>query len=109
MTNHDSDSVAAIHRELHSHLPPEPALRVKALEGLLVEKGMLDSAAVDACIERYSETVLRWHRDLFKIVWRRKSRSRGGLGGCRPKPSPSFKAWPGTTCCGVRSAFEGTY
>ena len=26
MTKHDSDTVAAIHRELHSHLPSEPAL-----------------------------------------------------------------------------------
>ena len=23
------------------------------------------------------ETLLRWHRDLFKIVWRRESRTRG--------------------------------
>lgn len=57
MTSHDSDTVAAIHRELHSHLPPESALRAKALESLLVEKGMLDSAAVDAWIEAYSEEI----------------------------------------------------
>ena len=53
MTKHDSNTVAAIHRELHSHLPSEPALRTKALESLLVEKGMVDSAAVDAWIEAY--------------------------------------------------------
>ena len=57
MTRHDSDTVAAIHRELHSHLPPEPALRAKALESLLVEKGMVDPAAVDAWVERYSEEI----------------------------------------------------
>lgn len=57
MTQHDSDAVAAIHRELHSHLPPEPALRAKALESLLVEKGMVDPAAVDAWVERYSEEI----------------------------------------------------
>ena len=57
MTSHDSDDIAAIHRELHSHLPPEPALRAKAMESLLVEKGMLDSAAVDAWVERYSEEI----------------------------------------------------
>lgn len=57
MTDHDSDAVAAIHEALHSHLPPEPALRVKALESLLVEKGMVDPAAVDAWVERYSEEI----------------------------------------------------
>ena len=44
MTKHDSDTIAGIHEELHSHLPSEPALRVKALESLLVEKGMVDPA-----------------------------------------------------------------
>ncbi len=57
MTKHDSDSVAAIHRELHSHLPSEPALRTKALESLLVEKGLVDSATVDAWIDAYSEDI----------------------------------------------------
>jgi nitrile hydratase len=57
MTTHDSRHVAAIHHELHSHLPPEPALRVKALESLLVEKGMLDSRTVDAWVEEYSEHI----------------------------------------------------
>jgi len=57
MPEHDSDAVAAIHRELHSHLPAEPALRAKALESLLVEKGMVDPAAVDAWVERYSEEI----------------------------------------------------
>ena len=57
MTRHDSDAVAAIHRELHSHLPSEPALRAKALESLLVEKGMVDPAAVDAWVERYAEEI----------------------------------------------------
>lgn len=57
MTTHDSDHVAHIHHELHSHLPSEPALRAKALESLLVEKGMVDPAAVDAWVERYSEEI----------------------------------------------------
>jgi nitrile hydratase len=57
MTKHDSNIVADIHKELHSHLPSEPALRVKALESLLVEKGMLDPAAVDAWIEVYTEEI----------------------------------------------------
>jgi len=57
MTKHDSDTIAAIHHELHSHLPSEPALRAKALESLLVEKGMVDSATVDAWIDVYSEEI----------------------------------------------------
>lgn len=57
MTHHDSDHIADIHDELHSHLPSETALRAKALESLLVEKGMVDSAAVDAWVEAYSEDI----------------------------------------------------
>jgi nitrile hydratase subunit alpha len=57
MTKHDSHAIAGLHHELHSHLPSEPALRAKALESLLVEKGMVDSAAVDAWIEAYSEQI----------------------------------------------------
>ena len=57
MTKHDSNIVADIHEELHSHLPSEPALRVKALESLLVEKGLVDSAAVDAWVEVYTEDI----------------------------------------------------
>ena len=54
---HDSNTVAGIHKELHSHLPSEPALRVKALESLLVEKGMVNPEAVDAWIEVYTEEI----------------------------------------------------
>ena len=57
MTSYDSKRVAHIHRELHDHLPSDSALRVKALESLLVEKGMLNRAAVDAWIELYSEEI----------------------------------------------------
>jgi nitrile hydratase len=57
MTDFDADKVAAIHRELHSHLPPEPALRIKALETLLVDKGLVNSATIDAWVEAYSEEI----------------------------------------------------
>jgi nitrile hydratase len=57
MTEHKSAKVQQLHRELHSHLPPEPALRVKALESLLVEKGMVDPRTVDAWIEVYTEDI----------------------------------------------------
>ena len=57
MTSFESSRVAEIHRELHTHLPSEPALRVKALESLLVEKGLLDSRTVDAWVEAYTEEI----------------------------------------------------
>lgn len=57
MSTFDSDSVAEIHRQLHSHLPSEPALRVKALESLLVEKGLVDSRSLDAWVEAYAEEI----------------------------------------------------
>jgi nitrile hydratase len=40
----------------HSHLP-EIELRVRALESLLVEKGYVDSAAIDALVETYEVKV----------------------------------------------------
>jgi nitrile hydratase len=57
MSEGHAERIAAIHRELHSHLPTEPALRVKALESLLVEKGLLDPKTVDAWIEVYTEQI----------------------------------------------------
>lgn len=41
----------------HSLLPPEPALRVKALESLLIEKGLVDPAALDEIIETYAHKI----------------------------------------------------
>ena len=57
MPEFDAAKVAHIHEELHSHLPSESALRVKALESLLVEKGLVDSATIDAWVEVYSEDI----------------------------------------------------
>ena len=57
MSDNHLETLGAIHRELHSHLPSEPALRVKALESLLVEKGLLDSRTVDRWIEVYTEEI----------------------------------------------------
>ena len=41
----------------HNLLPSDPALRVKALESLLVEKGLVDPAALDAIIETYEHKI----------------------------------------------------
>ena len=57
MSSFDPKKISEIHQHLHSHLPPEPALRVKAIESLLVEKGLVDPKAVDAWIEAYTEEI----------------------------------------------------
>ena len=57
MVTYDTNKVARIHRELHSHLPPEPGLRVKALETVLVEKGLLQGDDVDNWLENYAENI----------------------------------------------------
>ncbi len=41
----------------HTLLPPEPALRVKALETVLTEKGLVDPAALDAIIDAYEHRI----------------------------------------------------
>ncbi len=57
MSDDEHKSAGEVHHELHSHLPPEPGLRVKAMESLLIEKGMLDPDTVDAWVETYSEKI----------------------------------------------------
>src|SRR2546426_8657158 len=41
----------------HQEVPSELTLRVKALESLLVEKGVVDPAALDALIDTYEHKV----------------------------------------------------
>ena len=57
MTSFDAEKISQIHRELHSHLPSEPALRVKALESLLVDKGLLNSDTIDTWISIYADKI----------------------------------------------------
>ncbi len=45
------------HDHPHSLLPPEPALRVKALESILVAKGLVDPAAMAAILDTYERKV----------------------------------------------------
>src|ERR1700680_2462198 len=44
---------------IHSHqvVPSDPALRVRALESLLVAKGLVDRAALDVLIDTYEHKV----------------------------------------------------
>src|SRR5208283_4057522 len=50
---------AHTHQREHEHqaVPSDPALRVKALESLLVEKGLVDRAALDALVDTYENKI----------------------------------------------------
>src|SRR3984885_8160196 len=52
-------SMSEHHHHDHDHkvVPSDPTLRVKALESLLVEKGLVDPAALDALIDTYEHKV----------------------------------------------------
>ena len=45
------------HDHGHSAVPSDPALRTKALESLLTEKGLVDPAAIDAWVEAYEKKI----------------------------------------------------
>lgn len=53
----EADQFREIHVEIHSHLPSDPALRVKSLESLLVDKGLLDPTAIDAFIDLFQNKI----------------------------------------------------
>jgi nitrile hydratase len=45
------------HDHDHQVVPSDPALRVKALESLLVEKGLVDPAALDVLVDTFENKV----------------------------------------------------
>jgi nitrile hydratase subunit alpha len=45
------------HDHAHQVLPSDPALRVRSLESLLVEKGMVDPAALDTIVDTYEHKI----------------------------------------------------
>ena len=57
MPSFDTKAIEKIHRDLHAHLPSDPALRVKALESLVVEKGLVAQESIDNWIELYAERI----------------------------------------------------
>ena len=59
MTSDLSHAYEHDHKHKHEHqaVPSDPALRVKALESLLVEKGLVDRAALDALIDTYEHKI----------------------------------------------------
>ena len=54
-----TSDLAQAHEHEHEHqaVPSDPALRVKALESLLVEKGLVDRAALDALVDAYEHKI----------------------------------------------------
>ena len=50
MSDHDHD-------DDHQAIPSDPALRTKALESLLVEKGLVDPAALDALVDAFETRI----------------------------------------------------
>lgn len=56
-----ADAHGAHHDHAHDHehqaVPNDPTLRVKALESLLVEKGLVDPAALDALVDTYENKI----------------------------------------------------
>ncbi len=57
MAPHDPHTHAHDHDHEHSDVPSDLALRVKALESLLVEKGLVDPAAMDEVIDYFERRV----------------------------------------------------
>jgi len=45
------------HEDAHSHLPSDPELRVKAIETLLLQKGLIDSETLDELIDTYENKI----------------------------------------------------
>ena len=52
--NHSHDHK---HEDAHSHLPSDPELRVKAIETLLLRKGLIDSKTLDELIDTYENKI----------------------------------------------------
>src|SRR6201993_2718745 len=50
--DHDHD-----HDHAHQAVPSDPALRTKALESLLIEKGLIDPAALDVLIDAFETKI----------------------------------------------------
>jgi len=60
------------HDHEHQAVPSDMALRVKALESLLVEKGLVDQAALDVLIDTYEHKV--GPRNGARVVARARNR-----------------------------------
>lgn len=57
MSSFDARKIGEVHRHLHANMPSDPALRVKALESLAVEKGLVAQETIDTWVEMYADKV----------------------------------------------------
>jgi len=57
------------HEHDHQAVPSDPALRVKALESLLVEKGLVDRATLDALVDAYEHKIGRNGARVVARAW----------------------------------------
>ncbi|MEL6644579.1 MAG: nitrile hydratase subunit alpha [Pseudomonadota bacterium] len=57
MASYDAKKIGDIHRHLHAHKPSDPALRIKALEDLAVERGLVARETIDTWVEMYAERI----------------------------------------------------
>jgi nitrile hydratase subunit alpha len=61
LSAHAADDPGHTHEHTHDHahqaVPSDMALRVKSLESLLVEKGVVDRAALDALVDTYEHKI----------------------------------------------------
>ena len=62
------------HDHNHQVVPSDPTLRVKALESLLVDKGFVDRAALDALVDTYEHKI--GPRNGARVVAKSMDRSR---------------------------------
>lgn len=56
-SNDEQSSKEPQHQHEHQTIPSDMTLRVKALESLLIEKGLVDPAALDALVDTYENKV----------------------------------------------------
>ena len=68
---------------------------------ILVLLARLNTAWRDALHVVKPDTLLRWHRDLFTLLWHHKSRRRGARGRLRVELIDLIQAMPLPTGCGA--------
>lgn len=80
MDKHDTKSDHRHHHgsATHALLPSDPALRVKAIETILLDKGLVDPAALDALIDTFQNKV---------------GPKNGAAAVAKAWTDPEFKAW----------------
>jgi len=96
------------HEHDHQAIPSDPALRVKALESLLVEKGYVDSAALDALMTGSST---KWVRAMARVWLREPGWIPRTRSACWPTPPRLLGSWlherAGRTYAGSRKRTQG--